>query len=283
MKNFLAPVMQNKIVNAVTTEISKFYLNHESAILTGGTIGFSLATTAVTIKNAGEINQILVKARLRLETALPDDKFDIYMDTLEQMAPLLAPILIFQAATIGCALYSKKKSDKKISELAGALTVAQQAVNYYQTFRKEAEQEIGKEKLMAIDRTVEDRTVHEVSLSPVNSKMSEDDQLIYEPVTGQVFWSTPDRIDTAWVIYKNNVRNSNECFVSLAEGGFLSKAGADDTCMAADLFGHYNEDAAAMDDEVYLNGTKVRINGVERSALAINYYPTVSFFGEITN
>lgn len=282
MKNFLAPVMQNKVVNKVTTEVTKFYVNHESAILTGGTIGFSLATTAITLRNAGEINAVIFDAKSALACCNSDDeKKQIYALTLKKLAPLVAPIVIFQSATIGCAVMAKKQSDKKVAELASALTIAQQAVSYYQNFQKDAEEALGKEKVQKLNKEIEANTIHEASGSPVNSKVSDDDQLIYEPVTGQLFWSNPDRINQAWVIYKNNVQNSDEAFVSLAEGGFLYKLGADDKCMAADLFGHYPEDASKMGDEVYLNATKVVVNGKEMAALAINYYPAVSFFGEI--
>lgn len=282
MKNFLAPVMENKVVNKVTTEVSKFYIAHESAILTGGTIGFSLATTAITLRNAGEINAVIFEAKSALACCNSDDeKKQVYALTLKKLAPLVAPIVIFQSATIGCAVMAKKQSDKKISELASALTIAQQAVTYYQSFQKDAEEALGKEKIAKLNKEIEANTVHEASGSPVNSKISDDDQLIYEPVTGQLFWSNPDRINQAWVIYKNNVQNSDEAFVSLAEGGFLYKLGADDKCMAADLFGHYPEDVSKMNDEVYLNATKVVVNGKEMAALAINYYPTISFFGEI--
>lgn len=284
MKNFLAPVMENKVVNKVTTEVTKFYVNHESAILTGGTIGFSLATTAITLRNAGEINAVIFDAKSALACCNSDDeKKQIYALTLKKLAPLVAPIIIFQSATIGCAVMAKKQSDKKVAELASALTIAQQAVAYYQNFQKDTQEALGEKKYQKLQKDIADNTVYEASGSPVNSKVSEDDQLIYEPVTGQIFWSTPDRINTAWVIYKNNVRNSGNCFVSLADGRFLEKAGADDTCMAADLFGHYNEDAEKMDDSLYLNATKVRVNGKEMAALAINYYPVVNFFGEITN
>lgn len=282
MKDFLAPVMQNKVVNKLTTEVTKFYVNHESAILTGGTIGFSLATTAITLRNAGEINAVIFEAKSALACCNSDEeKKQVYALTLKKLAPLVAPIIIFQSATIGCAVMAKKQSDKKISELASALTIAQQAVTYYQSFQKDAEEALGKEKIAKLNKEIEANTIHEASGSPVNSKISDDDQLIYEPVTGQLFWSNPDRINQAWVIYKNNVQNSDEAFVSLAEGGFLYKLGADDKCMAADLFGHYPEDASKMNDEVYLNATKVVVNGKEMAALAINYYPTISFFGEI--
>ena len=176
---------------------------------------------------------------------------------------------------------AKKQSDKKVAELASALTIAQQAVSYYQNFQKDAENALGKEKITKLNKEIEANTIHEASGSPVNSKISDDDQLIYEPVTGQLFWSNPDRINLAWVSYKSVVQSSDDCFVSLAAGGFLYKLGADDKCMAADLFGHYNEDAVKMDDELLLSATKVVVNGKEMAALSINYYPAVSFFGEI--
>ena len=275
MKNFLAPVMQNKVVNAVTSNIGKFYIAHESAILTGGTIGFSIATTAVTYQNSDKIHYILREAAKMLDVCENDDqKKQVYTSTLKQLAPLVTPILVFQAATIGCAVFAKKQSDKRIAELAGALTVAQQAVSYYQTFQKEAEEALGEKRIHEIQKEIDGKTVYEASSSPVNTKQSDGDKLVYEPITGQLFWSTPDRINLAWEKYKTEVMTSEQHFVPVSEV-FFDRMGVDSRTMSAEVFGYYNEDAAHMSDKIYLDSTTVMVNGEETAVLKMNYYPTV--------
>lgn len=283
MKNFLAPVMQNKVFSTITSEVGKFYISHESAILTGGTIGFSLATTAVTLKNAAAITQVINDTKYALSTCnSEEEKKKVYALSLKELTPLVVPIIIFQTATIGCAVFAKKQSDKRIAELAGALTVAQQAVSYYQAFQKETEEALGKEKFTELQKEIKENTVYEVSSTPVNSKQTEDDQIVYEPTTGQIIWTTPDRLDLAWVKYREALKESDDCFVPLAEV-FFDKIGADYRVAAAEVFGYFNEDASKMDDHLDLSTTKVIVNGKEMAALVPNYYPPVRFFGEQTN
>ena len=283
MKNFLAPIKSNKVVNKVCTEVAKFYTEHESTILTGGIIGFSLATTTFAVKNSGEINRIINEAKSALNCCnTQEEKNTIYSMTLKQLAPLAAPIIIFQSLTIATAIHSKKQSDRRVAEIAGALSIAQQAVTYYQNFQKEAEESLGEKKFQKLQKEIDANTVYETSASPVNSKASDDDQLFYEPITGQLIWSSPDRMNLGWVKYREEVRNSDDCFVPLCET-FFDSIGADPSVSAAEVFGYNNEDAVKMSDELYFDGTKVRVNGKEMSALKINYYPTMRFFGEYTN
>lgn len=199
MKNFLAPVMKNKVVNAVTSNVSKFYIAHESAILTGGTIGFSIATTAVTYQNSDKIHYILREASKMLDVCENDDqKKQVYTSTLKQLAPLVTPILIFQAATIGCAVFAKKQSDKRIAELAGALTVAQQAVSYYQTFQKEAEEALGEKKYEKLQNDIyKNQEIDGRRFTNVASEGAPGEVLMIDKYTGRPFWCTTQRVSLA--------------------------------------------------------------------------------------
>lgn len=199
MKNFLAPVMQNKVVNAITSNVGKFYIAHESAILTGGTIGFSIATTAVTYQNSDKIHYILREAAKMLEVCENDDqKKQVYTSTLKQLAPLVTPILIFQAATISCAVFAKKQSDKRIAELAGALTVAQQAVSYYQTFQKEAEEALGEKKYEKLQNDIyKNQEIDGRRFTNVASEGAPGEVLMIDKYSGRPFWCSTDRVTNA--------------------------------------------------------------------------------------
>lgn len=195
MKNFLAPIMQNKVV----TSVSKFYVAHESAILTGGVIGFSLATTTVAMKNATEINYILTDARDALNCCNTDEeKKQIYALSLKKLAPLVAPIIIFQTATIGCAIFAKKQSDKRIAELAGALTVAQQAVSYYQAFQKDAEEALGEKKYAKLQEDIyKNQEVDGRRFTALASEGAPGDVLMIDKYSGRPFWCSTDRVVNA--------------------------------------------------------------------------------------
>ena len=199
MKNFLAPVMKNKVVSKVTSEVSKFYVAHEGAILTGGTIGFSLATTAATYKNSAEINRILEETREALYSAdSEDEKKLIYKTTLKALAPLVLPILAFQAATIGCALYSKRQSDKKLAAAAGALSIAQEAIARYQQFQKDAEEALGEKKYAKLQNDIyKNQEVDGRRFTDVASEGAPGEVLIIDKYSGRPFWCTTGRIEMA--------------------------------------------------------------------------------------
>lgn len=198
-KNFLAPVMKNKVVSKVTSEISKFYVAHESAILTGGTIGFSLATTITMYKNADEIKKVLENAKETLYYAdSEDEKKLIYKTTLKQLAPLVLPIMIFQGMTIGCALYSKRQSDKKLAAAAGALSIAQEAIARYQQFQKDAEEALGEKKYAKLQNDIyKNQEVDGRRFTDVASEGAPGEVLIVDKYSGRPFWCTTGRIEMA--------------------------------------------------------------------------------------
>lgn len=202
MKNFLAPIANNKVLGKVTNEIGKFYVQHESAILTGGTIGFSLATTAVTIKNAGEINRILDETRAALANCNnQDEKNNVYEMTIKELVPLVTPIIIFQVATIGCSILNKKHSDKletRLAETAGALSIAQAAVNQYQSFQKQTEEALGEKKYAKLqDDIYKNQEVDGRRFTYLPYEGAPGEILIIDKYSGRPFWCTIDRIENA--------------------------------------------------------------------------------------
>lgn len=202
-KNFLAPVMKNKVVSKVTSEISKFYVAHESAILTGGTIGFSLATTITMYKNADEIKKVLENAKETLYYAdSEDEKKLIYKTTLKQLVPLVLPIMIFQGMTIGCALYSKRQSDKKLAAAAGALSIAQEAIARYQQFQKDAQEALGEKKYAKLQNDIyKNQTVDGRRFTNIASEGAPGEVLIIDKYSGRPFWSTTGQCEmAAWEI-----------------------------------------------------------------------------------
>lgn len=199
MKNFLAPVTKNKVVRKVTSEVGKFYIAHESAILTGGTIGFSLATTITMYNNADEIKKVLDNAKEALYSAdSEDEKKLIYKTTLKELAPLVLPIMLFQGMTIGCALYSKRQADKKLAAAAGALSIAQEAIARYQQFQKDAEEALGEKKYAKLQNDIyKNQEVDGRRFTDIASEGAPGEVLIVDKYSGRPFWSTTGRIEMA--------------------------------------------------------------------------------------
>ena len=199
MKNFLAPVMQNKVVGTMTSEISKFYINHESAILTGGTIGFSMATTAITLKNSRDINYILDITRNSLEACqTKEERNEVYAEALKKLAPLVLPIVVFQSATIGCALYSKRQADKKLAAAAGALSIANEAIARYQAFQKQTEEALGEKKYEKLQNDIYSKQeVDGRRFTAIASEGAPGDVLIIDKYSGRPFWCNTERVVNA--------------------------------------------------------------------------------------
>lgn len=275
--------MGNEIANNILGAISRFCITNRSALLTTGTIGCSWAATGLALKNATEIQKTIVSCRAALQTCNTKEERDkVYSLFFKTITPLVLPIIFLEGAATGCAILSKKHTDNvemKLAETAGVLSLTQSALTQYKTFAREAEASLGPEKTHEIQKEIAENTVYEASCSPVNTKQTDEDQLFYEPITGQLIWSTPDRINLAWLSYKNELLRSSSSFVPFSEV-FFPKIGADYRVAAAEVFGYFNDDASRMDDKLYFDGTKVIVNGKEMSALKINYYPSVNFNGD---
>lgn len=201
-QELMTKVLGNKIVS----EVGKFYLAHESTILTGGTIGFSMATTAVTYRNADKIKSILKDASyilqdLKEQNAPKEQINEFYKQMLKELTPLVLPIFIFQAATIATACISKKRTDKieaRLAETAGALTVAQAAISQYQSFQKDAEQALGEKKYEKLQSDIyknKDFDGRLFSDTPLEGAPGE--VLMIDKYSGRPFWAHTFRIESA--------------------------------------------------------------------------------------
>lgn len=202
MKNFLAPVMQNKVVKTVTSEAAKFYTQHESAILTGGTIGFSFATSALIFRNARAILEILDDTRDTLWMCnTQDEKNRVYAVALKDLAPLITPIALCQGATVACAVLNKKHSDKleaKLTETASALSIAQAVIAQYESFQKQAEESLGEKKYAKLqDDIYKNVEVDGRRFTSIASEGAPGEVLIIDKYSGRPFWATTGQVEMA--------------------------------------------------------------------------------------
>jgi hypothetical protein len=197
-KNFLAPILENKAVTAIT----KYCRDHRSTILAGGTIGFSLTTTAVVFRNSPMIHDIIWDTRDALEAANSDEeKKSIYKAAIQELVPLVVPIIFFQTGTIVTTIMTKKDSDKKdkrIAELTSAVAVASQAIEQYQLFQKEAEEQLGEKKYKKImDGAYKDQEVDGRRFTALASEGAPGEVLFIDKYSGRPFWSDTHKLEYA--------------------------------------------------------------------------------------
>ena len=193
----MSKVLSNKIVS----EAGKFYLAHESTILTGGAIGFSIATTAVTYRNADKIKKIITDSGYILQDlkergATKEEMRHFYGEMLKELTPLVLPILIFQSATIGLSLLNKKQYDKKIAEAAGALSIAQAAIAQYQSFQKDAEEVLGEKKYAKLQSDIyAKQEIDGKQFSNVPLEGAPGEVLMVDKYSGRPFWCHSYKIE----------------------------------------------------------------------------------------
>ena len=99
-----------------------------------GAIGTSVTTTYVTFENAPKIQEIIKNTKSLVATARDeDDKKQIYRAALKELAPLVLPILLLQASTIGFSVMGKVAADNQLADAASALAVANNTIASYQS------------------------------------------------------------------------------------------------------------------------------------------------------
>jgi hypothetical protein len=194
--------MNNKVVKTVTSEAAKFYTQHESAILTGGTIGFSFATSALIFRNARAILEILDDTRDTLWMCnTQEEKNRVYAVALKDLAPLITPIVLCQGATVACAIMNKKHSDKleaKLTETASALSIAQAVIAQYEAFQKQAEESLGPKEYEKIQKKIyKDQEVDGRRFTYLTSEGAPGEVLFINKYDGKPFWSTISTIENA--------------------------------------------------------------------------------------
>jgi hypothetical protein len=290
MKNKLvAKVMGNEIASKIIGEVGRFYINHESVILTTGTIGFSWAATAITMKNSMEIHYILADCRDALQNCnTKEERNHVYSLTLKSLVPLVLPILLFEGASTACAIFSKKQYDKKLAEAAGALSIAQAAITQYQLFQKEAEQALGKEKYLELqDDIYKDKNQDFKGSEQVFRKFND---LPYEGLpgedifvckySGRPFWSTSSAIECA---------TERFCYRLGSKGGYDRQTINDwydimgnPSLTPTELTGQFGYYSYASDDgdeiTAHFSPTQVVFpNGIVKPAFEVTLYPEPAF------
>ena len=274
MKNkLMTTLMGNTFISTIVKEIGKFYKQNESIILTTGTIGFSLATTGVAMKNATDIHYILADCRSALQNCNTKEERDhLYACTLRALIPLVAPIVIFQGATIGCAVFYKKQADKKLAEAASALSIAQAAISSVQAFQKETEQALGEEKYNQLqDEIYEKKDIDCRRFTAIASEGAPGENLFVDKYSNKPFWSSFTQIEyAAKEMARRLGQNGTEN--NLCINDFYDLIGNPD--LQPNELGKYFGYIAGEEPSVFFSDTHVIFpNGTRVQAAMVHLYP----------
>lgn len=215
MKNKLVvKILGNAAVSKALGTMGSFYIAHRSTILTTGTIGFSWAATGMAMKNSAQISYILADYRAASQNCnTKEERNHLCVVTLKELIPLVAPIIIFEAAATTFSIFSKKHTDKleaKLAETAGALSIAQAAIAQYQSFQKEAEQALGEEKYSQIQEEIYgSKDVDGKRFTAIASEGAPGETLFIDKYSGRPFWCSYERIRFAASRISDKVRSDS--------------------------------------------------------------------------
>lgn len=168
---------------------------HQREIFLGVQIVGTVMTGVLAWKAAPKAQEVLDNHKRQMENIPKDDKEKRKketIDTIKDMAPIVAPPLVTGAMTIGCALGGYKASTKQIAALSAAYTLSEKALSEYTEKAKEI---IGPKKT----QTIKDEIYQEHIMSnPVKNNTiintGAGNTLCYDDYSGRYFYSDPEYI-----------------------------------------------------------------------------------------
>ena len=186
------------VLKKIPGVISGYVLEHKGAVLTGGTIVCNAAGIAITYKNSPAIHGIIssTKEVLKDPDLTIEERKEIRKKSLLELAPLVAPIIIFFAGSTTCAIVNQKQNEAKIAALTAGLTLAQNTISEYDLFKEETRKEIGEEKYKEIEQEVAN-DVADKAVSRVLPTPRPKEEIFYFDYMGLYFSSTVDRVKAA--------------------------------------------------------------------------------------
>ncbi len=164
MKEIIRTMNPKKMMKLCGSSVGKFVKAHQASVLTGSTIAFNVAGIVATYRNSPKIHLVIEECRKDLEwyenvdgiteEELKRARKDRIIQTLKDLAPLVAPILIFFTGSTAAAIINQKKSEAKIAALTAALSLAKTTIDEYGIFEEKVKEEIGEEKYQEVKEEI---------------------------------------------------------------------------------------------------------------------------------
>lgn len=206
-------------ITSLATGVSKFYLSNESTILAAGSIVTSGGAIVLAAKNSHYILDTISEGKeILAKNSDPKLRKQIYLDILKELAPKVAQIVGLYAVSIICTILNKKHSDKKIADLTATAGIAQSALLQYQLWKKEAEKELGEERVTEVNTKVAEDIVRQ---DPPTKQNTYGQKLENVPTMfcwkdgntpNRYLWSFKSANDVkAWAIEQNGELNALRC------------------------------------------------------------------------
>lgn len=194
-----------------------FTRRNSPAILTGFAI-VGLISTAVMAYKAGRKADVILKEKKRdMRDIRPGDtaaKRAVTKETVKELAPIVAPVIIMGAATGACVIGAQSVSNRRIAALSAAYTLSETTVK---SLTSKTEELIGERKLQTIkDAVVKDKL--DKTAIPSEDKIivtGNGNVLCKDSYSGRFFYSNAEKIRQAACTLSMNV--FSDMYVALNE------------------------------------------------------------------
>lgn len=213
MNKELPKIFTKQFVKKSLDEISKKFLENQGLVLTTGTIVCNTAALALTYKNAEKIHSIIsdTKDAIAIANEQHKDTFDIYKQACIELAKAGGPVIIFELISIICTIQLERKNMKneaKIAELTAMITLAQNTISEYSSFKEETRKEVGEEKYRQIQNEVVNQKI-QGDATPSNIHVNVGENLCYFPYLDKWFSGTASDLE-AGMTEINDVLERNQ-------------------------------------------------------------------------
>ena len=246
-------------------KIMDFADKHQREILLGCTIVGVISTGITAWRNAPKAQEILEshkKAMDEIPEENKEERRDEVIETVKEMAPLVAPPVLLGGLTIAAAIGGHSASSKQIAALSAAYSISEKALTDYMDKAKEV---VGDKKAKEIKDKINEEKAGE--LAPSNSNVLNTGNFhtpCFDVASGRYFYSSAEKIRQAC----NNVNHEimDEYFVSLNE--LYNELGLPPITLGEDL--GFTIDGGLIDIDSVFTAKPMEINGSTEPVLIFN-------------
>ena len=229
----------NGKIGKLINSIASFSDTHQKEIKLGLTIA-GVVLTGITAAKAGiKADKILKDQKKKVEElelnpdmtdeTLAEEKKEITVETIKQMAPVVIPPVVIAGATIYSAVSGYKSATKQIAAISAAYNLTEKKLMDYQDKAKEI---LGEKKAQSVtDAVATDKVNENPPKEDSIFKTGHGDVLCLDDYSGRYFYSDPEHIRKC--VNDINEQLRDEFYVSLND--FYDRLGLPNCKLGSDI------------------------------------------------
>lgn len=260
---------QNKVMALVSKAVN-FADEHQREIMLGGAIAGTVVTAVLSWKAGIKADKVLEKQRVKMEglkyieesdeELYKEEKKKVTVETIKQLAPIVAPPALAAAGTIISVVAGYKVASTQIATLSALYSMSEKALADQLEKTKEI---VGPKKAQEIADAITDKKVKETPIDKntiINT--GKGTTLCLDDMSGRYFYSSAEEIKKACNTI--NKRMMDEYYISLNE--LYDELGLPEITLGEDV--GFNIDDGLIDIDHILGAT---LHNNETPVLVLNY------------